>query len=476
MGQAILSRLTTRTWIAALLTGLLLAALPGRLPAAAGAGAQRPNVLVVVTDDQPLRAMSAMPKTRSWFQERGTRFANAFVTTPQCCPSRASILTGRYAHNTGVLDNTLTDALNHRSTVQRYLQKAGYRTAIFGKFLNFWDISRNPPYFDRWAVAASSERYRDGMWNVNGRVEQITRYSTSFIRSRALAFLAASHRYRRPWFLLLTPNAPHAPFSSQRRYADAPVSGWHGDPAVFEDDPAVDPGGRIDKPPYVHDSSVGFGRGERIREAQLRTLMSVDDMMGDLREELRDTQQRGETLVLFTSDNGYLWGEHGRSGKAVPYSPSIRVPFYMSWPDRGVDRGSVDRRLAANVDIAPTILRAARLSPSRRWPIDGHSLLGSRSRSRILTEFWDRKKGDVPNWASTTTLHRQYTEYYSSGTISGTEEYDLRSDPWQLRNLLYDPRYPGGTTEPLLSAQLAEDRACKGTEEDPSADGSPPCP
>src|SRR5918997_6132814 len=142
----------------------------------------RPNILIIITDDQRRSTIRHMPKTRRWFARGGRHFLRAYATTPLCCPSRASIFTGRYAHNHGVENNALAQTLDQRTTIQRYLQRAGYHTALIGRYLNRWPLEEDPPYFDEWAYFSSSlGHYYGGRWNVNGRVGTVPGYSTDYI-------------------------------------------------------------------------------------------------------------------------------------------------------------------------------------------------------------------------------------------------------------------------------------------------------
>jgi arylsulfatase A-like enzyme len=189
-----------------------------------------PNVLIIVTDDQR-GGLNVMGETRRWFAEGGTRYPAAFATTPLCCPSRASILTGRYAHNHGVRRNgpASSDNLDQRTTLAYYLDQAGYRTGLFGKFLNGWDVTQAPPHFDEWALMLYA--YYGGQWNVNGTVQTIDDYSTTYIADKAEAFLRAGEQDpNQPWFLYVATTAPKPPYTPGPRYADHPVSQWAGNP------------------------------------------------------------------------------------------------------------------------------------------------------------------------------------------------------------------------------------------------------
>jgi arylsulfatase A-like enzyme len=418
----------------------------------------KPNVLIIVTDDQRIGSLSVMPQTRHYFLQGGTNFTQAFVTTPLCCPSRSSIFSGLYAHNHGVVNNGpgLAENLDQKTLVQYYLHRDGYRTGLFGKYLNKWKTSQAPPNFDDFSFFSKAEPYHGGSWNHNGTLVSPKTYSTTYVKRLAERFLHSSeHRDAKPWFLYLATAAPHGPSIAQHRYKNAAVPSWKGEPAVFEKD-------RSDKPPYVLQDNAGLARGRSVRKRQLRSLMSVDDMVGQLLGLLRRLGEERRTLVFFISDNGVTWGDHGLKGKIVPYTPSIEVPMMMRWPGH-VAAGRSDSSLVANIDIAPTIMDAVGLSPVH--PMDGHSLLGQQTpRRSILNEYTWMAKYNVPTWASIRTDTFQYIEDYNrAGTkIRFREYYDLKRDPWQLHNLLGD-RNPGNDPSvQTLSRRLAQERTCAG--------------
>ena len=184
------------------------------------ASADRPNVLVIVTDDARAETLEAMPKTRRWIADAGVTYTNGFATTPSCCPSRASIFSGRYVHNHGVLRQQLGDRLDQTTTLASELQGAGYATAMAGKFLNRWPLERPPPGFDRYALANGG--YYDQTWAVDGTTRRVPTYSTTFIGDRALAFLDEREADdARPWFMYLATFAPHDPRVPEPKYAKA---------------------------------------------------------------------------------------------------------------------------------------------------------------------------------------------------------------------------------------------------------------
>jgi arylsulfatase A-like enzyme len=445
----------TRRLVAALVP--LLIGLPfGRpIPVAAG-GPVRPNVLIILTDDQRADTMNVMGSTRAWFAQGGARYPNAFATTPMCCPSRSSIFSGMYTHNHGVASNSDPSRLDHTGTMQRFLQDAGYLNGYVGKFLNRWRLSTRPPFFDR-SILVEGGRHRRFRAAVNGSVRRVNAYSTNYVTEHAVGTMEwFERRDGDPWFFVVAPTAPHEPFVPEPRYAESPVPPLSPSPAMLERD-------RTDKPSYVQAANGTLDEARRVRRQQLRMLRSVDDLVG----RLRDTMSRlGEnnTIAVFTSDNGFQWGEHGLSTKAKPYTASVRVPLLVRWPGHIPDN-TVDPRLGANVDIAATILDAVEVSPSAE--MDGRSLLSVPPRDRLLLEA-EPQDGRVPNWAATRSAEYQYVEYYgeTTGAVTFREYYDLGTDPWQLVNLFAD-RDPGNDPPAeeaaRLSAILARDRSCEGT-------------
>lgn len=432
---------------------------------------QRPNVLLIVTDDQPLHLGFAMKQSGAWLRS-GTTFDRAVATTPQCCPSRSSILTGQYAHNHGVEDNFQAGDLDHETTVEYELSRSGYETAFYGKFLNKWPLENAPPYFNDYAIAQSAQvAYTGGIWNVDGSEQRVKTYGTTFISDQATAFVEGleGDGDEVPWFIHLSYPAPHNPYIAQRRFEKARVPVWKGNPAVFEDDPSVDPGRRSDKPPWVRRFDRTFASGKERRKKQARSLMSVDRQLALLRSELEAMDEASNTLVLFVSDNGIEWAQHGLDGKMVPYVESIRVPFYAIWP--GHLPKTTDDRLVGNIDIAPTILEAAGISSTVER--DGRSLLdGSWSRNRILIEGWMRNnnlKYSVPPWAGFYGADLEYVEYYRNGEgePSYREYYDMKRDPFQLRNLLGDDNRFNDPDVSALSSELQAARQCSGADECP---------
>ncbi len=247
-----------------------------------------------------------------------------------------------------------------------------------GKFLNSWPLATKPPYFDR--VSMVKGGYTDQYWNLDGTVRLLPDYTTTLIGSKAVEYIDTFDQTNdaKPWFIMLTPLAPHGPRTPEPKYATAPVPPWSGNPAVNEN--------VGDKPSYIRwRPTLSQTEIDSLRTGQLRTLMSVDDMVDRVMRELEAKGELDNTMVIFTSDNGYHWGEHRYFGKFTPYTPSVQVPLFLRWPGR-VAPGSTSRSLVTNLDIAPTILGAAGVVASDP-PLDGRSLLSSVQRDRLLLEY-----------------------------------------------------------------------------------------
>jgi arylsulfatase A-like enzyme len=364
-----------------------------------------------------------------------------------------------------VRKNSDRSRLDPRSTIERYLQRAGYYTGIVGKYLNRWEPAEPPPYFAKSALISDEHNYHNVYYNfragVNGRAINYAKlsiqrqYSTHFLGEHAVQFLNSWDRGedKRPWFLYLAPYSPHRPYQPEPKYAAAPVPQRQANPAVGERD-------RADKPDWIRRSHVDPNEASAIRAAQLRTLKSADDLVGRVFKTLKKQGDLRNTLVFFLSDNGFFWGEHGLKEKAAPYIQSVHVPMMMRWPGH-VGRGT-SSRMAANIDLVPTIMSAARIHPSSRFPLDGKSLFSKNRRKHLLLEYW--KEGweplQTPNWASTLRAGYQFIQYYSGSKVLFREYYNLRRDPWQLHNLLGDGNRGNDPDVRALASALRRERSC----------------
>jgi arylsulfatase A-like enzyme len=402
-------------------------------------GAPRPDVVLIVTDDQRAGTLSLMPGFRRRVERRGVSFGSAFVSNPSCCPSRATILTGTYSHTNGVWKNHGpfggVDAFDPTSTLATWLDDAGYRTGLFGKYLNAYvDAGSVPPGWDEWFAFLSGEArtYYGFAASVGGqRVEfDETHYSTTVTAERVEDFIRSTPAGQ-PLFALWTPTAPHGPSVPEHRYeaTEVDLSPWRP-PGFNERDVA-------DKPRWVRRKerlTAAERRSlERRRRDVYRTLFSVDDGIVRIVRALRDEGRLGETILLFTSDNGLMWGEHRLQRKAVPYAGASQVPLVIRYdPLTAPGRASSSPALVGNVDIAPTIADLVGIAPSS--PVEGRSIAdlvadpSTRLRRRSLLEH---AEGGAPAYCGARTGHELFVRY----TTGEEEYYELRSDPWELDNL-----------------------------------------
>jgi arylsulfatase A-like enzyme len=394
------------------------------------AGVPRPNVILIVTDDQAWNTLWAMPLVQSRLVAKGTTFPNAFTPTSLCCPSRATILTGQYAHTHGVWSNQFPRGGFHRfddsSTLATWLDDAGYRTGLIGKYMNEYDAedaSYVPPGWDRWLglIHDAHGSYLDFDVSDGGRLAHNDRdYVTDFLRDEAAEFIRASAE---PFFLYFTPTAPHMDAIPAPRH-----EGAFSDLQRFRP-PSFNEGDVSDKPLWL--SGTKPLSDERVQDLdQLRidmfeTLLAVDQAVGAL---LKAT--RGEpTIVVFTSDNGFEYGEHRLRGKNDAYDHTSRIPLVVR-EDGVVPAGAIDRRIALNVDLAQTIGSATGVPTPRA---EGLGLFGVETRSEFVVEALEKRRR--PAYCGVRTLTHLFVHY-----ASGEEElYDYGDDPFELTNLASSP-------------------------------------
>lgn len=419
---------------------------------------RRPNVLIVLTDDQRAGTTRVMKATRRLIGRKGVTFTNAHATTPLCCPARASIMTGRYAHNHHVRNNFNRRNFRMSTTLQHNLHEAGYLTAVVGKFMNGWNATRVPPDFDQSALFAFADRasepnhYYRAVFSVNGRKRSVKRYATDFIRVRTNRILGQfDRRDRRPWLMYVNPFAPHDPAVPARRHAGARVGGVQSNPAIRNRD-------RSEKAPDVQRAPVDQAWVRGFAADQKRTLLAVDELVSKVFKQLTRLEEARHTLVIFMSDNGMMWGEHGLATKRFPYTHSTRIPLLMRWPGH-VSPNSRVGRLVANIDIAPTIYHATGIEPAH--VMDGRSLFKRGKRRFLLLEHWSATR-----WLSLRSRRHQYIEYYDGGGQRPRfrELYRLQRDPWQLRNLLHENPRRHRDIAGRLHRLLRKKVRCKGVE------------
>jgi arylsulfatase A-like enzyme len=435
--------------------------LPEPNPAVIPAGRARPNVLVIVMDDMRAEPHSweVMTKTRQWLIDGGTTYENGYANTPLCCPERATIFSGRYMHNHGIEVNGQGKDLDQTWTMARYMKDAGYRTGLVGKFLVGWDDKKAPPHYDTFAITNGG--YLKSYFNVNGDGHTAP-YATDFMEETSVRFLQDFEADDdQPWYLHVTPHAPHDSTDGNWYWPDVydttPIPEYEPSPAALDED-------RSDQVSYVRDKTQSYEASKKAHDGQLRSLLAADDMIDGILRQLEATGELDNTLVVFTSDNGYSWGERGVTSKGLPYVESVKVPFLVRWP--GVfQAGATLRQPVGGVDLLPTLLDVARYTPPvLGYPLDGRSLFAPGGRDEILLEMHEGHRG-IPNWASLRTDTWQYIEYYESDetTVDFREYYDLTADPWQLTNLLEDGDPANDPDVAALSARLGAARTCVGS-------------
>ena len=419
-------------------------------------------------DDLNFATVQQMPELRSLVIEEGASFQNTFISYPLCCPSRATILTGLYAHNHDVWGNAPPDGGFQKfrsegyeeSTIAVRLQQSGYETGLFGEYLNYYldeDPTHVPPGWDEWHARGDIAYYEYEL-NENGEIVSYGNdsedYFTDVLSRKARDFVRRAAFDSQPFFLYLAPAAPHEPAIPAERHQ-----------GVFADEeaprpPSFDEEDVSDKPSWIREiyrlsEEQIYGIDDRYRN-WLASMLAVDEMVASLIQELEVAGELDNTFIFFTSDNGYHQGEHLIDyGKNTPYEESARVPLFVRGP--GVPAGSKVERLALNTDFAPTLADLAGIE----FYADGRSLvplLHSEDpvwRSAVLLEGSPGQ--NPPSYEAIRTETHKYIEYNNGET----ELYDLESDPYELENL---PKITDPSVVADLKARLNALRSCAGDE------------
>jgi N-acetylglucosamine-6-sulfatase len=425
-------------------TLLVAAALSALVPAPA-AQAARPNVLVILTDDQRWDTLSAMPTVQSELVRNGVSFSNSFTVNPLCCPSRASLFTGLYSRSTGVYHNRGARGLrsfDERSSIALPLRASGYRTGLIGKYMNDYATTRVPPGWDRWVAFTGSITsgrplgFFDYDLSVDGALvshgSAPADYSTDVLAAHARDFIRDSAG--RPFFLVFAPFAPHHPATPAPRHQSAfpNLDPWRP--------PSYDEADVSDKPTWLRRrarlDAEESARLDAFRRDQLRSLLAVDEAVGSLVSTLDDENRLANTLIIYTSDNGHFWGEHRLNAKMAAYEESIRVPLVVRY-DPLTTAPRTESRFVANIDIAPTIAKFAGI----RRTFHGRSFrpllarVPTAWRKTFLVENLRLNAGNVATYCAVRGGRWTYV-----ALRTGEEElYDLAADRHQLRNRAREP-------------------------------------
>jgi N-acetylglucosamine-6-sulfatase len=445
-----------------------------------------PNFVVVFTDDLQTDLVQYMPNVAA-MTVTGTSFENFIVSDSRCCPSRATLLTGQLPHNTGVFTNSppyggnkAFDANgNPERTFAVALRDRGYRTALFGKYLNGYSTATGgvPPGWTDWAATARAYQGFDYQLNENGQPrnygERAQDYMTDVIADKGEAFIEDALVDRRPFFLKLSVFTPHVPAVPAPRHVGLVPNLKAPRPPSFNrpvtDAPRWLAVRKRIKRPGVQEIDYRFRQ-------QVRSMVSVDEMVGRLRERLEELGIADNTYVLFTSDNGFHMGEHRlQPGKMTAFDEDVRVPLYVTGP--GVPAGGRVEALTQNTDLAPTFEELA--GAPARPEVDGRSLAGLlrgepvpadwraaalvEHRAEYRSKFNRRdpdaqppSSGNPPGYNALRTPEGTYVEYRTGER----EFYDHRVDPHQLHNV-YD--FLTGAERRDLRAALGALLTCDGT-------------
>jgi arylsulfatase A-like enzyme len=435
---------------------IFLAALLLSLTASGADSTIHPNIVFILIDDLRWDEVDypavKVPNIQRIARE-GVRFRNAFVTTPLCSPSRASYLTGQYAHKHGVTDNTDRSPRSYELiTFPRLLHDAGYETAFLGKW--HMGLDDNPrPGIDHWVSVKGQGSYIDPEFNVNGRRETKRGYFTNILNDYALDFLKQKHT--KPFLLYISHKAVHPDLI---QYADGSVSDPSGGKFIPAEryknlyaDAQLSHRPNYAKPPEDKPSllrQIGdlpplgpktVTDDETIRN-RLRMLASVEDGVADIFKTLESQKQLDNTLIIFTSDEGYFYGEHGLSmERRLAYEESIRIPLFMRWP-KMIKAGSVVEQFALNIDIAPTLLEIGGAPVQKE--IHGRSLVpllrGEKVpwRDSFLIEYFSDKVFPRVSKMGYQAMRDERWKYIHYIDLDGMDElYDLKADPYEVKNL-----------------------------------------
>ena len=409
---------------------------------------QRLNVVLILSDDERSDGTPVMENVEKLLVDHGVNFTNAHVTTSMCGPSRASILTGQYAHHTGVLDNFGVHAYpafkEEAADLPVWMHRAGYQTALVGKYINGYTGAAGhhkiPPGWDDWQVLDSipMEAYYNYSVNDNGRLEHYgskpSDYSTNVLADKAAQFIKQA---RHPFFLYFAPVAPHLPAIPDKKDQGkleniAPIHS----PAFNQKNIGKEPW-RFWHKDMLSAAAQLYINHVRIRQEE--SLLSLDRSVKTVVQALKARHELNRTVILYTSDNGFLWGEHRLGGKVWPYQESTHVPLIVRAP--WTTTPARNNQPVLNVDLAPTISELAGIKPG--LPEDGRSIVPFLHGEQVpwrhawLEEYLGKdmlRSGGPPPYTAVQTRRQLYVEYQNGWR----ELYNLKKDPWELNNLSGD--------------------------------------
>jgi N-acetylglucosamine-6-sulfatase len=425
--------------------------------------AERPNFVVVMTDDLDERSMDQLGGIKALMGSNGVTFENSFVTYALCCPSRASFFRGQYPHNHGITSDDATLGAprfrqlgRDQSTIATWLKSAGYRTKYLGKYLNGYSGSYVPPGWDEWSAFVNCAC--DNVVYEGGRNVQLAGNSTDAFADKTSDFIRRSSANPDPFFVMVGTRAPHRPPEVADRHLGSFSS------AQLPKPPNFDEADVSDKPAWVRSyprlTQARIDAEQSLYRQRLRSMLPVEDLLRQVITTLEQTGELNNTYIIFTSDNGFHQGQHRlvAGDKKTPYEEDIGVPLMVRGP--GVPAGAVRQQLVINNDLAPTIAELAGASTPAF--VDGSSfapLLGSSPpsswRTAFLQEGWKPQSPPVPTNKGVRTQSHMYVEY----DTGERELYDLSADPYQLQS---KPRAGNEQLYSTLESRLNALRACSG--------------
>jgi arylsulfatase A-like enzyme len=401
---------------------------------ALGVKEERPNFLIIYTDDQRYDSMGYMPETQALIFDQGVTFNHGYITTPLCGPSRCSLFTGMYAHTHGIRENQ--DSGFNLTTFAGHLKEHGYYTGLVGKYLNEWRVKDEPnPEFDYWrAISRGESRYNNPDIMVEGEwIRHQGKYITDAFGDYCLEFLDRASRKPKPFCLYFAPNAPHEPATPAKEDKFLKIDLPPFPPSFNEKDISDKPHWLTEKEPLFDEQKIH--EINEFRNDQLLTLRSLDRNIKRIIAKLDEKNLLDKTVIVFLSDNGKLWGEHRMTSKNSFYDEASRVPFGLRYPPL-VPFPYIEETPVANIDIAPTLYDLARIPVPPN--VDGESLVpllltGENRREGVLIEGW-------PGRGHYAAYHRGDFVYAETGGDKA-EFYDLIKDPYQLENAVDFPEY-----------------------------------